>query len=120
VFCALALGAGTSQPARAHGQSAPIDADSVRIQTDAPPGDVAFEFTSTDAEQLVVGHDPRSDGAALLVRGVGASAGRTPLIVLDPALWSPGPGGFSYDDPAGARGGVTSVDFANGLLSVDA
>jgi len=118
---ALAVGwilAGSAHAAHAHGQTSPIAADHIRIQTDAPPGDVAFEFMSTDSANFSAAHDPALDGASLLVRGVGANAGRTPLVVFDPALWSPTPNGYSYQDPAGARGGITSAEIANGQISI--
>jgi len=124
-FACLALAAAGSLAApgdaRAHGQSSPIDADHVRIQTDAPPAGVAFEFHSTDAGDFYPAHDPAQESAALFVRSVGANEGRTPLISFDPALWTTaGPSHFTYADPSGARGGVTSVEIAPGLLSIEA
>jgi cysteine-rich repeat protein len=106
--------------ASAHGQSAPIDADHVRVQTDSPPDDVVFDFTSTDANDFVPGHDPRTEGAEILVRGVGPNAGRIPLVSFDPDLWTPAGNGYHYEDPSGSRGGITSVDMAQGHLAIQA
>jgi cysteine-rich repeat protein len=119
---ALAVGwlfAGAAQPAHAHDQYSPIAADHIRIQTDAPPGGVAFEFMSTDAANFSVAHDPGQEGATLLVRGLGANAGRSPLIDFDPTLWSPTPNGYLYLDPTGARGGITEVEIADGQISIE-
>jgi cysteine-rich repeat protein len=121
VVLSAALALGGSRAAQAHSQSYPIEGDDVRVRTDLGPGSTAFTFSSLDGAGIFVGHDPTADGAALLVRGLGANGGRTPLVTLDPANWSAlAGGGFAYDDPSGARGGVTDVLFRNGELSITA
>ncbi len=104
----------------AHGQTSPIAANHIRIETDAPPSGVAFEFTSTDGARFLPQHNPATEGAAVLVRGVGANAGRTPLISFDPTKWTPIAGGYSYSDPIGERGGITSAVVGSGVLSISA
>jgi cysteine-rich repeat protein len=108
-----------SMPASAHDALFPISGDGVVVRgTPAvSSGSEEFSFASTDVN-LQVGHDPASAGTWLLVRGEGANAGRTPLIALDPTKWGAGALGFEYDDPTGGAGGITSVVFDDGLLSI--
>jgi cysteine-rich repeat protein len=117
VACGLALTVGVPV-ARAHNQSFAISGDNVLVRTDQGPGTEAFSFGSSDAGSIPVNHDPSTEGAAVLVRGVGASAGRTPLISLDPQAWTPTATGYQYSDPTGARGGITGVLFQPGQLQL--
>jgi len=106
-------------PAAAHDDTFPIPGDSISIEVPAPAS-AAFSFSSTGGEVTLVDHDPRTDGAGVLVRSVvaGADAGRTPFIALDQTLWTTLADGFQYTDGAGTRGGITSVTLRSGALSV--
>src|SRR5262249_11428208 len=70
---------------------------------------------------IAVAHDPAADGAALLVRGGGSSAGSTGLIQLNPVFWKalgspPGSSGYKYSDADGTRGGITKAAYKAGQL----
>ncbi|MCS5636814.1 MAG: hypothetical protein NZ990_09875 [Myxococcota bacterium] len=105
---------------QAHFASFPIAADSVSIQTQGDPSTWQFEFSASNQEALLVLHDPATDGSSLLVRGTGANAGRTTLIRLDPANWTPDPGtgGYLYTDLTSAQGGVRNIELAPGSISI--
>jgi len=109
----------SGRPAAAHVETFPIPGDSISVEVPAPE-DASFSFSATGAEVTVVDHDPATDGSGVLVRGVvaGQDAGRTPLVALDQTLWDPVSGGYQYTDAAGTRGGITSVVFRAGELSV--
>ena len=80
----------------------------LQIHSMASAGNERFSFESTDTN-ILADHDPRVDSTRVLVRGVGADPGRTPLILLSPSLWSGSGRSFRYDDPSGANGGLTSA-----------
>lgn len=105
--------------ADAHVETYPIPGDEIVISVPAPES-ATFSFRATGNDVLLVDHDPRTDGAGLLVRGVvgGAEDGRSPLIALDRNLWAPIAGGFQYTDAAGTRGGITSVTLRAGELAI--
>jgi cysteine-rich repeat protein len=114
---ALLLAAG---PAAAHDDTFPIPGDAISIDVPTPE-DASFSFSSEGGDVTLVDHDPSTDGAGVLVRGLvaGQDAGRSPLISLDQTLWSGSLAtGFTYTDPAGTRGGITSVTLAAGELAV--
>jgi cysteine-rich repeat protein len=106
--------------AEAHDQTYPVAGDSVLIQADGGGGAPVFQFEAAGPEVPYLDHDPREDGTQILVRGAGENAGRTALIVLDRNLWTATANGFAYDDPSGARGGVTHVAFEPGLFTITA
>jgi cysteine-rich repeat protein len=109
----LAAGAG-----RAHQQSTPIGADGIVLDTSVPAS-ALFAFDASGEPGIVVSHNPLVSLTALLVRGEGAYAGRTPLIRLDPSAWGQTPGGYLYSDPGSARGGITGVLLEAGELRID-
>jgi len=119
VTLAMALAA---PAAWAHFAAFPIGADSVSIQTQGDPSTWTFSYATSGQQVLIIAHDPTVDSTSLLVRGTGASAGRTSLIRLPVANWAadPGTGGYQYTDLAGTDGGVTSVALASGSLSIQA
>src|SRR4029453_796095 len=126
--CRLTLGAlalaalAVPTAARAHNQTYPVAGDSILIDTETPGSEI-LQFEANGYEVPFLDHDPREDGTAILVRGVGANAGRIELATLDRNLGSVDPGppsGFVYDDPAGTRGGITHVTFHPGQLTIQA
>jgi probable HAF family extracellular repeat protein len=77
------------------------------------PGPRLSSLVVVPAAELV-GHDPREEPTALLLRDAGGDAGTGPLE-LDPTRWRPFGGGFFYSDPAGASGPVSTLwAFPNG------
>jgi cysteine-rich repeat protein len=92
--------------------------DSIRIQTDQGAGTEVFQFEAADPEIPLLEHDPRQDGTSILVRGLGANAGRSALATLDRNFWSATTSGYAYDDPTGSRGGITHVTMEAELLSI--
>jgi cysteine-rich repeat protein len=110
-----------SGPATAHVETFPIPGDEITISVPPLPAIASFSFRATGNEVIPVDHDPRTDGAGVLVRGVigGGDGGRTPLISLDRTLWAPISGGFQYTDDAGTRGGITSVTWRAGELVIE-
>jgi cysteine-rich repeat protein len=119
-FALLLAGALAAGAASAHEQNFPIPGDQVQIRTDQGPGTESFSFQATGPQVLLLGHDPTANSSALLVRGVGPNAGRTPLIELAQGSWTPTAQGFAYTDPTGDRGGVTNVVLEGGQLSIQA
>jgi len=116
VLCALALAASlvAGDPSEAHDASYPIAGDSVSIQTQGDPSTWQFSFATSGQQSLALLHDPTLGATSLLVRGLGANAGRTSLIRLDQGKWAPDPqtGGYLYTDLAGTQGGVESIVLA--------
>jgi len=102
--------------AHAHDQTYPVAGDSILLQSDQQ----IFQFEASGPEVPTLDHDPTVDGTAILVRGVGANAGRTANVTLDRNLWAATATGFEYSDPNGTRGGITHVVLEPGLLSIQA
>ena len=106
----LLLAALHAPGALAHDATFPIAGDSITINTETPGSEV-FQFEAAGPEIPLLDHDPRQDGTAILVRGVGTNEGRNALATLDRNFWSISASGtgYEYDDPAGTRGGITHV-----------
>lgn len=109
--------------ASAHEAAIGLGGKKVQIKTNKGPDRRKFTFHST--RDVFVPADPASNGAWVLVRGVGSSSGKTGMIELDAALWKPlgnpaGSGGYTYKDKAGTRGGVTKVTLKPGQLKISA
>jgi cysteine-rich repeat protein len=115
--CVL-LAAAYAPGARAHDATFPVAGDSILIQTDQGAGTEVFQFEAAGPEVPLLDHDPRQDGTAILVRGVGPNEGRSALATLDRNFWSFTGTGYTYDDPAGTRGGITHVTLEAGLLAI--
>jgi len=116
-FAGLLLALVLASPAAAHDQTFPIDGDAIVVRTS---GNDSFSFESIGPEVLLLGHDPTVDSSALLVWGVGANAGRTPLIPLTREAWATdGSGGFVYTDVGGSQGGITGATLTNGELTLN-
>jgi cysteine-rich repeat protein len=113
LVCGLAL------PGLAHEEFVEIGGDHVRVRTDQGPGLEEFTFSRANEENLVVKHDPSQYVPGILVRGEGSNPGRTPVIQLDSAGWTPVPGGYEYSGD-GSRGGITNVRFVSGELAIEA
>jgi cysteine-rich repeat protein len=117
LFAALVATSLAARDAGAHAQAYPMAGVDVLIQSDQGPGSQAFSFTGTHG--VPVNHNPAANSSAVLVRGVGASGGRTEAITLNPALWTNTGSGWLYTDPSGARGGITRVSMEPGVLEID-
>ena len=105
--------------ALAHNAEFPIPGKKVLLKGDlAKPDKAKFVFKSDADPSIVPLHDPAVDGASLLVRGTGANAGRTSLIVLDPTKWQAGGGGYKYKDKDATRGGVKRISFQPKKLGI--
>jgi cysteine-rich repeat protein len=118
----LAVGLTVARAALGHDDTFPIPGDAIAIEVPAPES-ASFSFIATGGDVVLVDHDPRTDGAGVLVRGLagGEESGRTPLIALDRTRWTGSLAtGFAYEDPAGARGGVRRVTLRQGELSIEA
>jgi cysteine-rich repeat protein len=116
----LAVALAFARTAGAHDQTYPVAGDSILVRTDQGPGTEIFQFEANGPDVPMLDHDPRADGTAILVRGVGAAAGRTAMVALDRNLWSADGEGFVYDDPDGTRGGITHVEFGPGVFTIQA
>ncbi|MDG2333458.1 MAG: hypothetical protein P8Q97_04465 [Myxococcota bacterium] len=118
----LALLALLAAPATmAHLATYPIGATVVSVITQGDPSTWEFSFVTSGQGSILVVHDPTVEETSLLVRGTGANEGRTSLIRLNPGKWAPdGAGGYEYTDVSGADGGVTSVTYSTGSLSISA
>ena len=115
------LGLLVAPSALAHLAAYPIGATVVSVDTQGDPSTWQFLFTTSGQGSILVDHDPAAEETSLLVRGTGANEGRTSLIRLNPANWAPdGTGGHEYTDATGADGGVTSVTYSTGSLSITA
>ena len=106
--------------AQAHDASFPIGGDSIAIDTQGDPSTWTFNFATTGQAAFSLLHSPLLSPTRLLVRGLGANAGRTSLIRLDPNKWADDPalGGYRYTDLAGSQGGVESIVLGPGSLSI--
>jgi hypothetical protein len=104
-------------PAGAHDQTYPVAGDAILIQTGSPGSEV-FQFEAIGPEVPFLDHNPLEDGTEILVRGLGANAGRSALATLDRNLWAATAGGYAYSDPSGTRGGITHVIFEPGRFEI--
>ncbi len=109
---------GDATDAVAHDAEIPISGARVRVKTDRKDTQKRFEFRVSKDVAVGPRHDPTQDLMTLQVVGTGASGGRTEIITLDPAFWSPRSGGFKYLDRTGSRGGIQRVTLRDGFLSV--
>jgi cysteine-rich repeat protein len=112
----------TGRPAAAHDDTFPIPGNAIEIEVPSPEA-ARFTFTATGGDVVLLDHDPRTDGAGVLVRGFagGEETGRTPLISLDRNLWTGSLAtGFEYEDLAGTRGGIRRVTLVQGELTIEA
>jgi hypothetical protein len=71
----------------AHDAQLPIEGKKLLVKTSGTPDRHKFLFKAVNQPEIVPRHDPAVEGAALLVRGTGANAGRSGLIDLDPTKW---------------------------------
>ena len=101
-------------PLVAHDTKLPIEGVSVEVAS--PFQELSFEGAG---QSIQVVHDPRVDGFALLLVGLGATPSRSELVQLDANRWSFTPGfGYSYFDPSGSAGGITRASYDAGALYV--
>lgn len=125
LFAAL-LAASTlgASAARAHNAEFPIPGKKILLKTDATrPEKAKFVFKSDKSVNIVPLHDPRTDGATMLLRGTGPDAGRTVFITLDPTKWQAlgtpaGSRGYKYKDKDGVQGGIKKVVWQPGKLGI--
>lgn len=118
--------AGTVWVARTAFSLVPLAGKKIVLKTGKGPQTQKFLFkTSKQGAITGAAHDPRAEGAALLVRGTGAAAGRSGLITLASDLWKPiGKGsrikGYKYADRQATHGGVRKVVLKDRILSIAA
>ena len=107
--------------ASAHEARLPVAGKELLLRTDNGADTRQFSLQVWGQENILTGHDPRTNPTGILVLGTGASGGSTGLISLDPGLWSAiteKGGGYQYSDPDGTRGGITSATLRQGQLRV--
>ena len=109
-----------SLPARAHDAALPIAGDTILVKADDGRENRKFKFKiAGDPLLRVAGHDPRADGASLVVNGTGDHPRSTGRINLDPTLWQEMMDdqdevvGYKYLDPDATRGGIKKIIFKN-------
>ena len=122
LLAVLSVGLGGAPSAQAHDASFPIKGDSIAIETQGDPSTWTFNFSTTGESAFDLLHNPSLEGSSLLVRGLGANAGRTSLIRLDAVNWAADPAttGYQYTDLNGTQGGVKSIVLAPGTLTISA
>jgi len=124
LISAVALLALVPTSAFPHASDLALPGKKLMVKTDKP-GKEKFVFKSGKGLAFVPG-DPRTDGATLLVRGVGPDGGKTGAIQLDETLWTvigkepDKVKGYKYIDKEGTRGGVTKILFKLGTLGITA
>ncbi|MCZ6782902.1 MAG: DUF4215 domain-containing protein, partial [Proteobacteria bacterium] len=123
-WAALAL---PSLPALAHDAAFPIAGDTILVKADDGRENRKFKFKiSGDPLLRVAGHDPRPDGASLVVNGTGDHPRSTGRINLDANLWQEMMNdqdevvGYKYLDPDATRGGIKKIIFKDGKLVIKA
>jgi cysteine-rich repeat protein len=119
---ATALAIAAHGTAWAHPQRFSIGGKKVVLKVGGKPQKRKFAFASARDDDITARHDPRADGAALLVSGAG---GRSALVELDPQRWKGignprGSKGYRYVDASGTRGGVTKVVVKRGSIAIRA
>ena len=128
VLCLAAALALAASPARAHIELIPVGGKGLKIDTSKDPSKHKVSYKSEKQINIFpLGHDPATDGTAVLIRWTGQAgvgAGRTPLLNLNPFLWKQIGGGYKYNDKAAGAGGIRSVLFkasgAGGALKITA
>jgi cysteine-rich repeat protein len=119
----------------AHIQQFDVGGKKLLIKTEPASPTRKFLFKAAKDVTIVPTHDPATDGATILVRGITcqtASVGevcsessRTPLIDLDPSMWKglgnpAGIKGYTYKDKNGTRGGISRIIWKHEKLIVKA
>ncbi|MGH0037331.1 MAG: hypothetical protein ACQGVK_20080 [Myxococcota bacterium] len=122
---ALLLTLWLAGPAWAHDATFPIQGDKLSVDADGSKSSRKFTFKATGDEVIrIANHDPTTDGAALVINGMGKKPSSSGLITLKPEKWerieddSDELIGWRYVDKKGKRGGITKVILKNGKLQV--
>jgi len=119
---ALTIALALPQTAAAHEQRLLMRGKKVALKVTGKPKEQKFIFASARDSTIAARHDPRADGAAVLVS---SPEGRSALIELDPDRWKalgtpPGSTGYRYTDRRGRRGGIRRVVFKPGRIVIKA